>query len=91
MNKKMYYVDNSDTVCLDPFDIFLSTNLLSEAESNICEIGVYKGGYLISVLMNRPKSIALAIDPFPGLEEIKDQFIYNVYINKLTDRVKLQD
>lgn len=87
----MYYVDNLDTIWVDPFDIFLSTKLLSQAESNICEIGVYKGGYLISVLMNLPKSKALAIDPFPGLEEIKNLFIKNININNLTDRVKLYD
>ena len=57
---------------LQPYDAFLSINLLVESGGGICEVGVYKGGYLITVLKNNPRLNAVAIDPYPGLNSIKE-------------------
>ena len=63
---------------LHPFDAFFSINLLSESSKSICEIGVFKGAYVVTVLTNRPDLKATAIDPYRELQYIKREFIEKV-------------
>lgn len=73
---------------LHPYDAFFSINLLVDTGGGICEVGVYKGGYLISILRNNPKLNAVAIDPYPGLISIKEAFLNNLLTYGLEDKVK---
>ena len=73
---------------LDPYDAFFSMNLLVDSGGGICEVGVYKGGYLITMLRNNPRLNAVAIDPYPGLNSIKETFLNNLLSYKLEDNIK---
>jgi len=82
--------ESSDLVeWLHPYDAFFTTNLLVDSGGGICEIGVYKGGFLVNMLRNNPGLNALAIDPFPGLHTIKDTFLANLSFYGLEGNVKL--
>lgn len=37
---------DENVMFLDPLDAFLSMRLIKNPEGNLCEIGVYKGGFL---------------------------------------------
>lgn len=73
---------------LHPYDAFFSMNLLVDSGGGICEVGVYKGGYLITMLKNIPRINAVAIDPYPGLNSIKETFFNNLLSHGLKDRVR---
>ena len=73
---------------LHPYDAFFSMNLLVDSGGGICEVGVYKGGYLITMLRNNPRLNAVAIDPYPGLNSIKETFLNNILSYKLEDKIK---
>lgn len=74
---------------LNPYDAYFSINLLVNTGDGVCEIGVYKGGYLITILKNISGLNALAIDPFPGLDFIKKNFFDNLKLNGLEQNVFL--
>ena len=74
---------------LSPYDAYFSVNLLVNSGGGICEIGVYKGGYLVTILRNISGLSALAIDPFPGLDSIKSVFWDNLKLNGLEQNVQL--
>lgn len=80
-----------NTDWLHPFDAFFSINLLSESSKSICEIGVFKGAYVITVLTNRPDLKATAIDPCRELESIKKDFMAKVKTLGLDRNVELLD
>jgi hypothetical protein len=73
---------------LEPYDAFLSISLPVESGGGICEVGVYKGGYLITMLKNNPRLNAVAIDPYPGLNSIKETFLNNLLSYGLEDKIK---
>ena len=73
---------------LHPYDAFFSINLLVDSRGGICEVGVYKGGYLITMLRNNPSLNAVAIDPYLGLNSIKETFLNNLLSYKLEDKIK---
>lgn len=72
---------------LHPYDVFFSNNLLVNSGGGICEVGTYKGGYLITMLNNNPGINAVAIDPYPGLNSTKETFYNNLLSYGLKDRV----
>ncbi len=68
------YDFNERTLLLPPLDGYLSTKLLKNHNA-VLEIGVYKGGWLFNILNNVPNIIAIGIDPYPNLKEIRQSFI----------------
>jgi len=85
----MFYKSDETTKWLDPFDAFFSVNLLIANGDGVCEVGVYKGGFLITVLRNHPKLNALGIDPYPQQSEIREIFLENIKLYEMTTRVQL--
>lgn len=90
MKKKITFIDCADTAWLHPIDAFLSINLIQEPEGKFCEVGVYRGGYSITLLNNLKKLQCVAIDPYPGLDDIKNVFLDNLRTHNLQDRVQLE-
>ena len=90
MKEQISYIDNLDTAWLHPFDAFLSINLIQEPEGKFCEVGVYRGGYLITLLNTLKKLQCVAIDPYPGANDIKKIFLDNLRTHNLQDRVELK-
>jgi hypothetical protein len=82
---------NLNTDWLHPFDAYFSINLLPESSKSICEIGVFKGAYVITVLTNRPDLKATVIDPYRELEFIKKEFIQKVKRLGLDSNIELLD
>ena len=76
---------------LDPYDAYLSTNLLLNTPNQICEIGVYRGAWVLCFLNNHPSSSILAIDPYPGLEDVKKLFLSQIESLGFKENVTLVD
>ncbi len=74
---------------LDPYDAFLSQKLVLGEPTFVCEIGVYKGGWLVNFLTNFKDVSILAIDPYPNLQDVKEIFLRMVENLDLTSRVQL--
>ncbi len=87
----MKWTNDENAIWLDPLDAFLSINLIPNPAGKICEIGVFKGAFLMSLLENHPKLRGLAIDPYPDSEEIKYVFFNNLESRSLKNRVEHLD
>lgn len=53
------------------------------------EVGVWKGGWSISALMNFPNSAVIGIDPYPGAEIIRVELLRRVKEMELSSRFHL--
>lgn len=51
---------DENVIFLDPLDAFLSMRLINNPQGNFCEIGVYKGGFILAMLENLPNLNAIA-------------------------------
>lgn len=85
----MKWKRDENVIYLDPLDAFLSIRLIKNPSGNLCEIGVYKGGFIMALLDNLPNLTAIAIDPYPNSEEIRDIFVKNLEEKNLRSRVEL--
>ena len=85
----MIWISDESSIWLDPYDAFLSTNLLVDTGGGICEIGVYKGGFLVALMRNLPKLNALGIDPYPEQDDIREIFLENLRSEQMMERVRL--
>lgn len=85
----IYELEDKTLNWVDPFDLFLCLNLVQKTGPNrILEIGVYRGGFLFSLLNNLPNFKAIAVDPFPGLDDIKVSFFENLESRNCLNRVE---
>jgi len=57
--------------------------LLFNFGGGVCEVGVYKDGYLIATLKNTSSFNALALDPFSSLDSIKGAFKSDLKLSDL--------
>lgn len=58
-----------------------SSQLISlSIPGGICEVGVYKGGYLITILNNNLSVNSVAIDPYPGLNSINKLSLITLFL-----------
>lgn len=87
----MKWIRDQNVIFLDPLDAFLSMRLIKNPQGNLCEIGVYKGGFIMALLENLPNLNAIAIDPYPNSEEIRNVFVKNLGERNLANRVELFD
>jgi hypothetical protein len=84
------HVDSETGQWLSPIDSFLSSNLTISQQSNrILEIGVYKGAWLIDMLMNQSRLSGFGIDPYPGMPKIKDRMFENMNFYEVSRRFQL--
>jgi hypothetical protein len=72
--KEFHWNQHDSNVWLDPLDAFLCTYLPS-SPVNIFEIGVYKGGWCFNMLENLKSCSYVGIDPYPGLESVRQEFL----------------
>ena len=82
---------DENVIFLDPLDAFLSMRLIKNSQGTLCEIGVYKGGFIMALLENLPNLNAIAVDPYPNSEEIRNVFVKNLEERNLANRVELFD
>lgn len=86
----MNWIEDERVLWLDPLDAFLAISLIKDRNiGEISEIGVFKGGWLLTLLRNLPNWRALGVDPYPNLEEIKKTFLHFLENDGLADRVEL--
>ena len=80
--------ENRDTGGPTPLDAYLAVNLQRKIESRqpFLEIGVYKGGFLNSQLLNNTNLNAIGIDPYPGLENVREVLFDNLKYFELSER-----
>jgi hypothetical protein len=65
---------NERTDMLPVLDGYLATEF-AKTFSTALEIGVYKGGWLLTLASNNSKIQMIGIDPYPNLKTIKESFI----------------
>ena len=82
------YNFNEQTTMLPLLDAYLAM-CFSEKYPTALEVGVYKGGWLFTLLDNNPNIFIVGIDPYPNLEVIKKTFINEISERKLSDRAQL--
>ena len=87
----MEWKRDENVIFLDPLDAFLSMRLIKNSQGTLCEIGVYKGGFIMALLSNLPNLNAIAVDPYPNSEEIRNVFVKNLEERNLANRVELFD
>jgi hypothetical protein len=62
---------------LSIYDAFLS-HRLARSNSEILEVGTWKGGWAISMAENDRSRFVTCVDPYPNLEAVKINFLENV-------------
>lgn len=84
-----YKFDFSDRTALLPLlDAYLSCKLSKNFHSAL-EIGVYKGGWLLNLIDNVPDILTVGIDPYPNLDQVKQNFISECVSRGLNDSINL--
>ena len=82
MSQSLFRWKNSQaTEFLSVVDAFIALELYKEIrseKSQICEIGVWRGGWIQSLCANQVMDNIIGIDPYPGLPDIKREFEENV-------------
>lgn len=80
---------------LNPLDIWLAVNVLQsfKRRAQVLEIGTYQGGWLTAVGCNLPEreDCFTAIDPFPGSDHIRIDFLSNLRRAGLQERTSLYE
>ena len=69
-------------------DAFVCTKLLEE-HSKILEIGVHRGGWLITLVENYADTFAIGIDPYPNNDSLKNLFLADVERRNLQEKIYL--
>jgi hypothetical protein len=82
MQASLFHWNKSQaTEFLSAVDAYIAIRLFKEIERKdpqICEIGVWRGGWIKSLCINQVTDKIIGIDPYPGLLEIKREFAENV-------------
>jgi hypothetical protein len=90
MSKFLWKWDDT-TEFLRPRDAYICFRFIDNiAKANLLEIGVWKGGWIFSMLGNCPKSKAIGIDPYPA-KGIKQKFLEEVSARRFDSRVELYE
>jgi hypothetical protein len=69
-------------------DAFVCTKIVPK-DPKVLEIGVYRGGWLISLAENLPEMTAVGIDPYPENELIRQAFLEDLVKRGLSPRIFL--
>ena len=76
------------TAFLPLLDAYLSCKLSKNFHSAL-EIGVYKGGWLFNLIDNLPGILAIGIDPYPSIDQVKQTFISECVRRGLNESISL--
>ena len=73
---KYKLLDRNIAEFLTPLDAVLSTELRKSSglDLPLLEIGVWKGGWIITQLINIENCVGFGVDPYPGLDQVKFEF-----------------
>lgn len=82
------YNYNERTAMLPLLDAYLAVSF-GEKLRTALQVGVYKGGWLFTLIDNNPNIFIVGIDPYPNLEVIKETFINEIREHKFSDRMQL--
>lgn len=77
---------------LSPRDMALAVDLClwhNHSSQKLLEVGVFKGAFMNTLLMNCPNWSAVGIDPYPGHPEIRELFKENSRSLGLTAKINL--
>lgn len=83
--------DFSDaTQHLAPVDLFMAEQMLDRWPApRLLEFGVWKGGWILSLLAGCPDAVGVGVDPYPGAGEIREGMLASVVDRGLDDRFTL--
>ena len=82
------YNFNERTAMLPLLDAYLAMSFAEKFRTAL-EVGVYKGGWLFTLIDNNLNIFIVGIDPYPNLEVIKENFINEIREHKFSDRMQL--
>jgi len=85
---KFSFAFNDTTKWLYIEDAYLASQFAKKFKKAL-EIGVYKGGWLISVKENNQHLEITGIDPYPNMIEIRKQFLDEIYIRNFSNKTHL--
>ncbi len=89
-----YWPADDSVEWLDPIDFVVAATLAesfvaTRQHPQILEVGVWKGGWSLTLAKNVPEVILTGIDPYPGLDEIRERLLQTVDGLALNDRFAL--
>ena len=61
-----------------PIQDAVISHFLAPEDSNVLEVGTWKGGWAITMAENDRKRKIVCVDPYPNLHKVKEQFLANV-------------
>jgi hypothetical protein len=74
-----FHPDSGTSEWLSILDSWFAHKLIEDFEApTACEIGVWKGAWTISQLLNNHKLTVVGIDPYPGLDKIYSVLEFNL-------------
>jgi hypothetical protein len=82
------YNFNEQTTMLPLLDAYLAI-CFAEKHRTALEVGVYKGGWIFTLLGNNPNIFIVGIDPYPNLEAVRKTLIDDIRKHKFSDRTQL--
>jgi hypothetical protein len=88
MISKFVFHFNDTTKWLYIEDAYLSAQFAKKFEK-VLEIGVYKGGWLLSVKENNLHLKTIGIDPYPNMKEVRKQFLDEIHRKNYSDEMEL--
>lgn len=88
--RKILWKWDDSVVWVTPLDAFLAIELSKHIYKGLfCEIGVFKGGFLLTILRNLQGWQAIGIDPYPNMPEVREIFFSNLKNSNLESKVRL--
>lgn len=83
---------DDSTEHLAAIDLFLAEQILDQCVDRapyLLEFGVWKGGWLLSLLEGRPDTVGVGVDPYPQTDHIRQRVIDRAATDGLADRLTL--
>ena len=76
---------------LQDVDIFVALALIGliDDSKNVLEIGVWKGSWVLSILMNTSKTKVVGVDPYPNRNKIRESMLDRIKSFGVDNRFKL--
>ena len=88
----IYFPEDGSEQWLNEVDVRLAVGILQSflpANPEVLEIGVWKGGWTSSVLMNVAGAQVVGVDPYPGVETVRVEMLARIKALNLTQRFRL--
>jgi hypothetical protein len=84
------HVDSETAEWLSVLDAYLAASLVDISNSApALEIGVWKGAWVIDLMLNNREIRCYGVDPYPGFEDVRKILFHNLFRYKVEDRFSL--